>query len=88
VGDGLSWLKGAIGGSFASGIDYVPRDMIAQIHKGERVVPAAENRSGGRPINITVNVSGASGNAAEVRRAAGQGAREALSAMAGARRYV
>ena len=77
-----------IGGSFASGIDYVPRDMIAQIHKGERVVPAAENRSGGRPINITVNVSGASGNAAEVRRAAGQGAREALSAMAGARRYV
>ena len=77
-----------IGGSFASGIDYVPHDMIAQIHKGERVVPAAENRSGGRPINITVNVSGASGNAAEVRRAAGQGAREALSAMAGARRYV
>jgi hypothetical protein len=68
--------------------DYVPHDMIAQIHKGERVVPAAENRSGGRPINITVNVSGASGNAAEVRRAAGQGAREALSAMAGARRYV
>jgi len=88
VGDGLSWLKGAIGGSFASGIDYVPRDMIAQIHKGEKIVPAAENRSGGRPINITVNVSGASGNAAEVRRAAGQGAREALSAMAGARRYV
>lgn len=77
-----------IGGSFASGIDYVPHDMIAQIHKGERVVPAAENRSGGRPINITVNVSVASGNAAEVRRAAGQGAREALSAMAGARRYV
>lgn len=74
-------------GSFASGIDYVPRDMIAQIHKGERVVPAAQNTSNDRPIHITVNVSG-NQSAPDVRRSAGQGAREALAVMLGARRYA
>ena len=90
VGEGLGWLKGAIGGSFAVGTDYVPRDMIAQIHKGERIVPAAENRmgGGGGDVNIHVNLAGTSGNPAEVRRAAGQGAREAWIALQGARRYV
>lgn len=74
---------------FAVGTDYVPRDMIAQIHKGERIIPAAENRVGaGGAVNISVNLAGTSGNPAEVRRAAGQGAREAWAALQGARRYV
>jgi len=45
-----------------------------------------QGKSGGQPINITVHVNGNS-NAPDVRRAAGQGAREALSLMNGARRY-
>ena len=30
-------------GSFAQGVDVVPNDMIAQIHAGERIMPAADN---------------------------------------------
>jgi len=29
--------------SFAVGTNYVPKDMIAQIHQGERIIPAADN---------------------------------------------
>ncbi|WP_273703962.1 phage tail tape measure C-terminal domain-containing protein, partial [Candidatus Accumulibacter vicinus] len=44
-------------------------------------------QGGGRTYNITVNVNG-NNNAQDVRRAAGQGAREAASFISAAHRYV
>jgi hypothetical protein len=40
--------------SFDSGTSNVPYDMIAKIHKGERVVPAGEN-FGGQVIELTIH---------------------------------
>lgn len=47
--------------SFDVGTDYVPHDMIAQIHKGERIVPASQNNGNlGANVSLTiVNNAGA-----------------------------
>lgn len=42
--------------SFDIGTNFVPHDMIAQIHKGERIIPASQNNGTmGSTYNITVN---------------------------------
>ena len=57
-------------GSYAVGTNYVPQDMLAQVHKGEKIIPAdfssAIDRgevtlgggSSGGNVNVVVNVSG------------------------------
>lgn len=83
LGAGLDWLSGLLP-SYDVGTSYVPRDMVAMVHQGERIIPAAQNKGGGGQ-NINVYVTGT--NAADVRRAAGQGAREGLAALSVAQRY-
>jgi flagellar hook-basal body complex protein FliE len=72
-------ISGSLGGSggiggffksllpgFANGTDYVPKDMVANIHQGERVLTREENRnysqgmSGNVSVNVNVNSDGSS----------------------------
>ena len=78
-GGGLGGIfgPGAIFG-FANGTDYVPRDMLGFLHKGEKILPAATNKSGasggGNVINVTVNVLQGSSRASADQIAAATGA--------------
>lgn len=55
ITSGLGALAGAIGlPKFATGISYVPHDMAAIIHKGERVLTAPENKSYGQAQAVPV----------------------------------
>lgn len=39
--------------SFAVGTNYVPRDGLAMIHRGEAIIPAAQNRGGFGGMSVT-----------------------------------
>lgn len=66
LGSIFSKLFGSGGGSsgqfgigvsgFATGTDFVTRDQLAFIHRGEKIIPAAENRRGGGAPQITINM--------------------------------
>jgi lambda family phage tail tape measure protein len=50
--------------SFDVGTDYVPNDMVAMVHKGEKIVPASQNAgsNGSTPVNINFNVQAIDAN--------------------------
>ncbi len=64
-GGGFGDILGAIfggggqnlSGVFASGTDFVPRDGLAYLHRGEKIVPARESRTASNSMvfNFTVN---------------------------------
>lgn len=94
-GSGLAGLLAMFGGgntsdagpiipAFASGIDNVPRDMLALVHKGEKITPAAENRRGAGQApqaHITINTGGAQvdrGTVMQLQAAVGMGISRAM----------
>lgn len=77
-GRGASFGTGLMGEAGPEAVMPLTRDGAGRL--GVRA-------AGGAGHMITVNVNGASGNLTEIRRAAGQGAREAMAAISGARRY-
>lgn len=50
-----TWMSSLM--SFDVGTDYVPRDMVAKIHQGEKIIPASQNTPGAQSGNYSVNVN-------------------------------
>jgi hypothetical protein len=57
--------------SFDTGIDYLPKDMIAQLHQGERVLTKEENKtySSSSPTTNIININGSDLNKKEIAQA-------------------
>jgi len=94
AGSALNWIGDLLkfdGGGYtgdgarAGGIDG-KGGFLAVMHPRETVVDHTRGQIAGGGHTVIVNVYG-SNNAPDVRRAAGQGAREALALLEGARRY-
>lgn len=80
-GGDWSWLSKLFGGSsggqvtnglingmpaYAMGTDFVPNDGLAMIHRGEAIIPAAENKTGaGKGLNVSINQMFAPGTSRE-----------------------
>ena len=42
--------SGKVSGSYATGLDYVPRDMTVRVHEGERILTKQENQNYGKTV--------------------------------------
>ena len=61
TGSFASWFAEAGGAFLDTGTDFVPKDMLAMIHKGERIVPASQNNgnaSNRGPTVVNISVPG------------------------------
>lgn len=68
----FSFIGDLFGGSFASGIDYVPNDMYAKLHRGEAVVRSSEldDMRGGSGVTVVIQ----NNNGSQVSQSSRQGA--------------
>ena len=88
VGELFSFAGGGYTGpgSRTGGVDGMG-GFLSVLHPNETVIDHTKGQRAGGGHTIIVNVNGSS-NAPDVRRAAAQGAREALGMFEGARRYA
>jgi hypothetical protein len=87
---GILFAQGGYVPKFESGINNVPADMLAQLHKNEAVIPANMNpfnpnannaTMGGATINITNNINGFDGDINQLSRLVTQQTVTAIKSM-------
>lgn len=64
--------------SYDVGTSYVPHDMVAQIHRGEQIIPAGKNAGGGITINSVYNIDSRT-DQASIQRIVDQGSQQTIA---------